>query len=83
MTNQRFKRTLSETIDALFVRASDLNLDIPTWATRAGICEDTIERIASGKTRFPYRQTIQAMALAVDSTISVTDPLAGRKRGAA
>jgi hypothetical protein len=83
MASQRFKHLLSDIVQLSYAAAADSNLGIEAWASKAKLHPKTIERIATGQTRFPYFQTVVAMAQAVGVDVYARRGIQQRKRGAA
>lgn len=65
---QRFRAVLDESVQAMFSAAADLDLSPEEWATKAWVHVRTLMNLANGRTRFPYWQTVEALAEAVDLT---------------
>lgn len=56
---------LKRIVDHCYRAFAAETMSLKEWADIAGLCPQTIERIASGETRFPRFQTVISMARAV------------------
>lgn len=82
---QRFKQQLRDAVNLMLEAATDHDLSMDKWATKAGLHYNTVWRLVHNVTKLPQWQTVVAMSQAVGIEVYFRRNEASRnkKRGAA